>query len=199
MFPLHRPGRRVVAALAALAAAAPAAAQDRFTLTVLHHNDGESQLVNAGSGELEDFGGAARFATAVKELRRSALFGGRCGSITVSSGDNFLAGPEFNASLEKGVPYYDAMAMYRIGYDAITVGNHEFDFGPEVLSGFIRGFPVRDPFISANLDTSAVQGLERRREEGRLNDSVVVEERGRRIGIIGSRRLICRWSPTPAT
>ena len=32
-----------------------------YTLTVLHNNDGESQLVNAGSG-LEDFGGVARFA-----------------------------------------------------------------------------------------------------------------------------------------
>ena len=31
-----------------------------FWLTVLHNNDGESQVINAGTG-LEDFGGAARF------------------------------------------------------------------------------------------------------------------------------------------
>jgi 5'-nucleotidase len=172
--------------VAALAAAVPAAAQERFTLTVLHHNDGESQLVNAGSGELEGFGGVAKFETLVRERRRNALCGGRCGSIMVSSGDNFLAGPEFNASLEKGVPYYDAMAMKRIGYDAITIGNHEFDFGPEVLSGFIRGFPTRMPFVSANLDVSGAPGLARREEEGRIARSVVVRERGRRIGIIGA-------------
>jgi len=172
--------------ITALAAAAPAAAQDRFTLTVLHHNDGESQLVDAGSGELEDYGGVAKFETLIRERRRSALCGGRCGSITVSSGDNFLAGPEFNASLEKGVPYYDAMAMKRIGYDAITIGNHEFDFGPEILSGFIRGFPTRMPFVSANLDVSGAAGLARRQKEGRIARSVVVRERGRRIGIIGA-------------
>ncbi len=174
------------AVVAALAAAAPAAAQDsasqdRFTLTVLHHNDGESQLVDAGSGELEEFGGVAKFETLVRERRRSALCGGRCGSIMVSSGDNFLAGPEFNASLEKGVPFYDALAMKRIGYDAITIGNHEFDFGPEILSGFIRGFPTRMPFVSANLDVSGAPGLVRREEEGRIARSVVVRERGRRI------------------
>lgn len=176
----------VTGLVAALAAAAPAAAQERFTLTVLHHNDGESQLVNAGSGELEAFGGVAKFETLVRERRRNALCGGRCGSIMVSSGDNFLAGPEFNASLEKGVPYYDAMAMKRIGYDAITIGNHEFDFGPEILSGFIRGFPTRMPFVSANLDVSGTAGLARREEEGRIARSVVVRERGRRIGIIGA-------------
>ena len=35
-----------------------------FVLTVLHNNDAESQLINAGSG-LEDFGGVARFKTLV--------------------------------------------------------------------------------------------------------------------------------------
>ncbi|MCP9488995.1 MAG: 5'-nucleotidase C-terminal domain-containing protein [Solirubrobacteraceae bacterium MAG38_C4-C5] len=173
-------------AIAAVVAAAPAAAQERFTLTVLHHNDGESQLVNAGSGELEEFGGVARFETLVRERRRNALCGWRCGSIMVSSGDNFLAGPEFNASLDKGVPFYDALAMKRIGYDAITIGNHEFDFGPEILSGFIRGFPTRMPFVAANLDVSGAPGLARREEEGRIARSVVIRERGRRIGIIGA-------------
>ncbi len=77
----------------------------------------------------------------------------------IAGRDNFLAGPEFNASLEKGVPFYDAMAMKRIGYDAITIGNHEFDFGPEILSGFIRGFPTRMPFVSANLEATYQQAL----------------------------------------
>lgn len=43
----------------------------RFWLTVLHNNDGESQLINAGAG-LEDFGGIARFTTLVKKLRKEA-------------------------------------------------------------------------------------------------------------------------------
>ncbi len=79
-----------------------------FWLTLLHNNDGESQLIDAGGG-LEDFGGVARFATLVEQLKAEATEGAprshrsqtiERGVLMVSSGDNFLAGPEFNASLE---------------------------------------------------------------------------------------------------
>jgi len=59
------------------------------------------------------------------------------GVLMVSTGDNFLSGAEWNASLEKGIPFYDAVAMELIGYDAITFGNHDFDFGPDVLRDFM--------------------------------------------------------------
>ena len=60
--------------------------------------------------DLEDFGGVAQFVSLVQRLQHEALEGsGRRGVITVSSGDNFLAGPEFNVSLEKGVPFFDTI------------------------------------------------------------------------------------------
>ena len=71
-----------------------------FWLTVLHNNDGESQVINAGSG-LEDFGGAARFKAVVDNLKWEATHGpwtqrgAKRGVVMISSGDNFLAGPEF--------------------------------------------------------------------------------------------------------
>ena len=43
-----------------------------FRLTVLHNNDGESRLLNAGHG-MEDFGGVARFVAQVDKLRLRAL------------------------------------------------------------------------------------------------------------------------------
>ncbi|MFQ5778304.1 MAG: bifunctional metallophosphatase/5'-nucleotidase [Terriglobia bacterium] len=155
-----------------------------FWLTVLHNNDGESQLINAGSG-LEDFGGVARFATLVEQLRGEATPHGKRGVILVSSGDNFLAGPEFNASLEKGVPFFDSIAMDEVRYDAIALGNHEFDFGPDVLADFIRSFERPVPFVSANLDFSAEPSLQALVDEGRIARSVVVNE-GERIGIVGA-------------
>ena len=42
-----------------------------FWLIVLHNHDGESQLIHAGS-DLQDFGGVARFATLVENLRADA-------------------------------------------------------------------------------------------------------------------------------
>jgi 5'-nucleotidase / UDP-sugar diphosphatase len=85
--------------------------------------------------------------------------GAKRGVVMLSSGDNFLAGAEFTASLEKGVPFYDSIAMSLIGYDAIAIGNHEFDFGPDVLADFIRGFSPAVPFLSANIDVSAEPAL----------------------------------------
>jgi len=161
-----------------------------FWLTVLHNNDGESQLIDAGSG-LEDFGGAARFATLASNLKFGAEHGprsdavqggGKRGVVMVSSGDNYLAGPEFNASLAKGVPFFDTLLMDAVGYDAIAIGNHEFDFGPDVLADFINGFVSDVPFVSANLDISGEPNLV---GTGRIVRSTVVEVRGEQIGIVG--------------
>ncbi len=58
----------------------------------------------------------------------------------ISSGDNFLAGPEFTVGVENGIPFYDTIAMELIGYDAVALGNHDFDFGPGVLADFLDGY-----------------------------------------------------------
>ncbi|MCB0211659.1 MAG: 5'-nucleotidase C-terminal domain-containing protein [Anaerolineae bacterium] len=157
-----------------------------FTLTILHNNDGESQLVNAGS-DLEDFGGVARFAALVDQLRAEAVDGsGNTGVVLLSSGDNFLASPELDASMEKGVPFYDSTAISRIGYDAMAIGNHEFDFGPEFLADFIEGVGGTFPFVSANLDFSGEPRLQALVDNGSIVKSVVVDEEGQQIGIVGA-------------
>lgn len=195
--------RHVVAAAAAGAmlivplGASGAVADDRgpdrthYTLTILHNNDGESQLINAP--EQPDFGGVARFATLVDDLRADATRGkppagqaGRRGVVLLSSGDNFLAGPEFQASLDKGVPFFDSIALSRIGYDAMAIGNHEFDFGPDVLADFIESFGDPPPFLSANLDVSDEPRLAALADDGTIVGSTVVRERGARIGIVGA-------------
>ncbi|MGH8823433.1 MAG: bifunctional metallophosphatase/5'-nucleotidase [Jiangellaceae bacterium] len=185
-----------VALVVPVGAAGTAAAQDgaepAFTLTILHNNDGESRLTGAPGNP--DFGGVARFATLVDDLRAEATQGRapegqarRRGAILLSSGDNFLAGPEFQASLEKGVPFYDSLALREIGYDAFAIGNHEFDFGPDVLADFIEGFGRNTPpFVSANLDVSDEPRLAELADDGTIVASTLVRERGERIGVVGA-------------
>ncbi len=162
-----------------------------FYLTLLHHNDGESQLINAGLG-LEDFGGVARFKTLADLLKADALVyppgPEEHGVIMVTSGDNFLAGPEFNASLAlpPGQPYYDSLALSLIGYAACALGNHEFDFGPDVLERFIDDFTVPIPFVTANLDFSLEPGLQALVDAGRIAHSVIVTVGAQQVGIIGA-------------
>jgi 5'-nucleotidase len=116
----------------------------------------------------------------------------------LASGSGFLAGPQFNASLEKGVPFYDAIAMDLIGYDAVVLGSHDFDFGPETLADFILSFtsaPV--PFVSANLDVSAEPRLQALVGRSRIARSVVVERTGERIGIVGATTPRLAFTSSP--
>ena len=152
-------------------------------LVILHHNDGESQLVQAGA-DLPDFGGVARFATLVHDLRSEAEQEGAA-VVTLSSGDNILSGPELSASLTGEDPFYDAVALKLIGYDALTIGNHEFDQGPDLFARLVEEVG-NAPFISANLDMSGEPALQALVEQGRIASSVVVTKQGRRIGIIGA-------------
>jgi 5'-nucleotidase / UDP-sugar diphosphatase len=162
-----------------------------FTLSILHANDGESKVISDG-----DFGGLDRFATRVLQLRQAATAFDPTnrtprGAITVTSGDNFLASPAITAGFDNhdaGGRIFDAIALDYIGFDAMAIGNHDLDFGPDRLADFIGdhvGSQV--PFLSANLDfsneTTEMQSLV---AAGRIAASVVVETAGEQVGIIGA-------------
>ncbi|MEM1056502.1 MAG: choice-of-anchor I family protein [Bacteroidota bacterium] len=170
------------------------APDDTFTLTILHNNDGESDLLGFEVDGIP-YGSVARFATVVENARQRAAME-TDGSILISSGDTFLPGPELNASLEDGV-FYDALALGTIGYDALAIGNHEFDLGPDALEDFISTYadraglnalPVsaRARFLSANLDVSSEAGLQALADVGILVDRRVLNVNGRAVGIIGA-------------
>ncbi len=212
MTPSSRPAprrslRRVatigLAALLALAVAAPAAAGGSkhhkntrvdFWLTVLHNNDAESKLLPSyvdPATMTGPYAGAALFKTVVNKQKRLALTTrppvrpkANRGVVMLSSGDNFLAGAQWAASIDRGVPFYDSTAINLIGYDAMGIGNHEFDFGPDVLADFIRGTRGL-PFVSANLDVGAEPALARLEKNGRIAASTVIRERGEKIGVVG--------------
>ena len=187
--PKQRNWRRSAVALAAISllvstvALVPTtlSAQDNadFTLTILHNNDGESKLLpNADRG----FPGIARFVTALRNLQEGASTDG---VLTVTAGDNFLASKEWNVSLEQGAPFYDSIALSGL-YDAMAVGNHDMDFGPDVAAEFFEGFDPPVVFLSANLDVSAEPALVAMVEAGRLARSTIVETGGDRVGVIGA-------------
>lgn len=162
---------------------------ENYTLTLFHNNDGESQLIDLGSGQ-EDFGGVARFKTLADQLRAEAETSFSA-TLMLSSGDNFLAGPEFNAGLavKESNPenkFYDALAIEAIGYDALAMGNHDFDFGPDVYADLIDDISLNIPFLSANLDFSAHGPLSSLESSGRIAKSAIFTRNQERIGVIGA-------------
>jgi 5'-nucleotidase / UDP-sugar diphosphatase len=170
-----------------------------FWLHVLHNNDGESRVLPLTGAQL-GFGGAARFKTLVDVLKvESASYpvdGAAKGFVMISSGDNILPGINLNAAINNGVPYYDSTLLDLIGYDAVTLGNHDFDANPDVLANLIAGTNSTG-FISANLGFAAEPGLQAQVTAGKLSPSRVVNVNGRLIGIVGGTTELLRTISSP--
>lgn len=169
---------RLLGTSAAFTMIAGMAAAD-YSLTILHTNDFHarfepiSKYDSGCSAEDNDagecFGGTARLITAVAEARARSN-----NSILVDGGDQFQ-GTLFYTY------YKGAMAaefMNQLGYDGMTVGNHEFDDGPEVLRGFVD--TVNFPVLMSNADISGEPLL-----SDAIQKSVIIERGGERIGMIG--------------
>jgi 5'-nucleotidase len=190
-------GATVLAAVASVTAVGNTAAGGRpkppradFTLTILHNNDGESSLLPTVVDEVA-YGGIARFQRKVDVLRVGSFFTYdrgesllRRGVVLLNSGDNYLAGTTYQASQQPGAPFFDGVAVRMLRYDALGIGNHEFDFGPPAFARFVETVDRGTPFVSANLDFSgepALAGLVGKQ----LVASTVIRERGEKIGVVG--------------
>ncbi len=170
--------RGFLGTVAALAFSAGAASAE-YSLTILHTNDFHDRYepISAFDGpcSAEDntagdcFGGSARLVTALAEARARSN-----NTILVDGGDQFQ-GTLFY-TYYKGV--MTAEFMNRLGYDAMTVGNHEFDDGPEVLAGFVDA--VEFPVLMSNADISLEPKL-----KDKILKSTVIERGGEKIGLIG--------------
>ena len=170
--------RLFASSTAGLALMAGSAMAD-YSLTVLHTNDFhdrfepiskyDSTCSAEDNAEGKCFGGIARMVTAIEEARAAA------------PGDVLLldAGDQFQGSLFFTQYGGDLAAefMTKLGYDAMAVGNHEFDKGPEGLSAFLD--KVEFPVLSANIDVSQNNLL-----ADRIAKSVVLEPGGEQIGVI---------------
>ena len=170
--------KRILTSLAALGLTTGMAMAD-YDLTILHTNDFHARFEPiskydgpCSSGDNEEgkcFGGSGRLVSAVNEAR-----GRTNNAILVDGGDQF-----------QGTLFYTfykgklaAEMMNQMGYDAMTVGNHEFDDGPEVLKGFMDA--VNFPVLMSNADVSGEPLL-----AGRLAKSTVIERGGEKLGLIG--------------
>ena len=114
-------------------------------------------------------GGVSRRKTLIDAIRAE---GGN--QILLDAGDVFQGTLWFNqynglADLE----FYNAL-----GYEAMTIGNHEFDKGSQPLADFIKG--AKFPVLSANITTDASAAI-----NGLVKPWIIKEIGGQRIGIFG--------------
>jgi 2',3'-cyclic-nucleotide 2'-phosphodiesterase (5'-nucleotidase family) len=164
-----------LAALGALAAALPAAAQQRIELKVAATTDVHGRLRGWDYYEdrVDSARGLARAATIVDSLRRAAP--GRV--ILVDAGDLLQGNPMtyVAARVDSLAPHPVIAAMNAMRYDAAALGNHEFNYGLDILDRAVAG--ARFPFLAANAER-----LDGGREYGAMR---IVERGGVKVAIIG--------------
>lgn len=145
------------------------------SLTILHTNDVHSRLDpfpmdgsrNAGKG------GVARRATLIQKIRNEQVDGAPRNVLLFDAGDIFQGTPYFN--VYKGEP--EILAMNRLGYDAGTIGNHDFDGG---IDNMVTQFgKATFPMLIANYDFKNTV------MDGRTTPYKVFEKDGVRIGVFG--------------
>ena len=148
-----------------------AAAKGR-QLLILHTNDTHSCVLplnpNLADTMLAGRGGFLRRAAMIDQMRKEDK-----DLLLLDSGD-----------FSQGSPYYtmfkgdvETELMNIMGYDAATIGNHEFDFGLENMARIFR--KAKFPIVCANYDFTGTV------VEGLVKPYVIIKRKGVRIGIFG--------------
>ena len=177
---------RVVVLVALLAGIGSATAAERETLTVLFTSDIHAHVLPFDDvRERPARGSEAQVATLVARLRRD----NPC-TVVLDGGDAIQGTPlGYYAFATDGAtgPDPTIAAMNLVGYDAAVLGNHEFNFGLDVLRRSLK--QSRFPWLAANL-TGA--------KEARLpvTDEVVLVRGGVRVGVLGlTNPNVPHWDP----
>ncbi|AFZ51430.1 choice-of-anchor I family protein [Dactylococcopsis salina] len=174
--------------------------EEGFTLELLHAADQEG-----GIAAVSD---APRFSAVLNALRDEDLGadGEADNTLTLSSGDAFIPGVFYQGSEGAfGSPGIgDIQIQNELGFQAIAFGNHEFDFGTEVLANLIDGSAEGEilgsdftganfPYLSTNLNFSGDENLAPLEVEGgqapqpnSVTSSTVIDVNGEEIGVVGA-------------
>ncbi|MBK9375281.1 MAG: bifunctional metallophosphatase/5'-nucleotidase [Holophagales bacterium] len=176
---------RVSVLLLLLLLAGPAGAVDRVAITVLQTSDLHANLLPWDYARgAEGAWGLARVATRIREIRKTAP-----NVLLLDGGDTIQGAPTgwLEARRPAGGPHFVAAAMSALGYDAMAVGNHEFNFGMDVLRRAQRDSSF--PWVSANTRNEADGSAA-------FPEYLVKELDGIRVGVLGlTTPNIPGWEP----
>ena len=154
----------------ALVSVVSASAKTKKQLVVLHTNDVHSCIMplseNLDNKDLAGRGGYLRRINMIKEERKQNpdLLFFDSGDFSQGSGFYTL----FKGEVEIGL-------MNHMGYDAVTIGNHEFDFGLENMARLFR--MANFPIVCSNYDFTGTPC------EGLVKDYITLKRNGLNIGV----------------
>jgi 5'-nucleotidase len=189
-------GAAAAGATIALSEDIAASADGAKTFTILHTNDMHSAFI--GMGPAADYtplkvdddatrGGYARLAAMIAKRREARK--GQGPVLVLDAGDYSMGTPFGAATRETGG---ELRLMSRMGYDATTFGNHDFDLGPDGLGksiGVAAKAGQAPAVIASNTNFAAndptLGDLQRLAKAGAVRRHLVIERGGIRFGLIG--------------
>jgi 2',3'-cyclic-nucleotide 2'-phosphodiesterase (5'-nucleotidase family) len=152
---------------------------EEVTLTIVHSNDTYGQLLPL-SEEGVEWGGVLHRAHVIHEIRKE----NPDNVIVVDAGDSIGSDP--TAAFDQGETVIQM--MNKMGYDAMTLGNHEFDYGVEILRK--RAAEAQFAMLSANT-------LMKDTGKPLTQASLRMEVGGVKVGIIGLTAPETRFTALP--
>ncbi|MBP3656072.1 MAG: bifunctional metallophosphatase/5'-nucleotidase [Clostridia bacterium] len=174
-------------AMALLLAALPAAAQD--TVTVLFSHDMHSHLTPVPDGDGMR-GGFARLKTLIDRETEAA------GDVLLLDAGDFAMGTLFQTVYETDA--LELMMMAHLGYDAVTLGNHEYDYEGTGLANMLRAAMKNaeaegvalPALLCANIDWTSVkdahgEAMQAAMTEYGAKERMIIEHDGVKIGVFG--------------
>ena len=163
-------------------------------ITIIHSNDMHSHFLGAPpniaytpsvTGDDRTIGGWARIATVIKKVKQE-----RSNPVLVVDAGDFLMGSLFHMLSREQA--FELQLLSMMGYDAVCLGNHEFDLKPEGLARILtsaRSSGKIPPLVASNVIFSAESkkddALETIFNQGIVKPFLVLEKEGLRIGIFG--------------
>lgn len=143
----------------------------KVIINILHTSDTHSRIEPIATTSKDKYagkGGILRRANIFKEARKVDKE-----TIILDCGDYCQGTPYFN--MFKGD--VEVEMINRLGYDAVSIGNHEFDFGQENMARLYK--KLKCPVLCANYDVSGTV------LEGIVKPYTILKRHGVKIGIIG--------------
>jgi 2',3'-cyclic-nucleotide 2'-phosphodiesterase (5'-nucleotidase family) len=161
---------RLIPCIFLLCAVATHATAEDISMTILFTSDHHDQVLPLGKPlDHKIVGGVTRRHTLIRKIREEA---GKDRVILVDAGDLFYGTEHSGArQAEIGCAAYQLM-----GYDAVTIGNHDFDYGRDTLQKCL--FTYQTPWISATL-------IDLETRQHYLKPYRIKSISGIRVGIIG--------------
>lgn len=159
--------KKIIFSIIAFAAVTTLAAQD---LTILHLNDTHSHIEPERMGDINGHGGIIEQAAYITEVREEM---GKKNVLLLHAGD-FSQGTSYFTELKGQIEVDNINA---VGYDVVTLGNHEFDNGTVVLAARLK--QLNCPVVCANYDWTGTP------LEGIVEPYTIVKKAGKKIGVIG--------------